>query len=70
MFIPKNIKLFEKTKALQFTVLEGGSPTKQLNVVKSWSIESFKEDTMIIKLVIEDPSLISMSKVCLFNLSF
>jgi len=26
MYIPKNLKIFEKSKALQFTVLEGGNP--------------------------------------------
>ncbi len=63
MYIPKNLKIFEKSKALQFTVLEGGNPQKQLNVVKSWTIESFKDDTLIIKMMIDDPSILSVTRV-------
>ena len=70
MFLPKNVKLFEKARALQFSVLEGGNPAIKLNVVKSWTIESFKEDTLIIKLVIDDPSIISVTKVILLCLIF
>jgi len=63
MFVPKNLKIFEKAKALQFTVLEGGSPNMQLNVIKSWKIESFKEDTLVIKMEIDDPSILSVTRV-------
>lgn len=66
MFVPKNVRIFEKAKALQFTVLEGGSPNMQLNVVKSWKIESFKEDTLVIKMQIDDPSILSVTKVRVF----
>ena len=66
MFVPKNVKIFEKAKALQFTVLEGGSPNMQLNVVKSWKIESFKEDTLVIKMDIDDPSILSVTRVRVF----
>jgi hypothetical protein len=66
MFVPKNVKIFEKAKALQFTVLEGGSPNMQLNVVKSWKIDIFKEDTLVIKMDIDDPSILSVTRVRVF----
>ena len=63
MFVPKNVKIFEKAKALQFTVLEGGSPNINMNVIKSWKIESFNEDTLVIKMEIDDPSILSVTGV-------
>jgi hypothetical protein len=63
MFVPKNVRIFEKAKALQFSVLEAGSVNRQLNVVKSWRVESFKEDSLVIKMEIDDPSILSVTKV-------
>jgi hypothetical protein len=56
MFIPKNLTVFEKSRALTMTVIEGSTGNVILNVIQKWQVMSYSENVMVIKLVIEDPS--------------
>jgi hypothetical protein len=38
MFIPKNLTVFEKSKALTMTVLEGSTESPIVNLIKGWHV--------------------------------
>jgi hypothetical protein len=63
MFIPKNLRVFEKSKALTMTVIEGSTGNPIVNLIKGWRVVSYQENLMVIKLIIEDPSSLSLSRV-------
>ncbi len=63
MYIPKNLTVFEKSKALSFTIIEGSTGNSIVNIIKGWQVMSYKENIMVIKLLIDDPSALSLSKV-------
>jgi hypothetical protein len=44
-------------------VLEGGGSGRTLDIVKRWNITSFKNDTLVLVLIFDDPSTLSMSRV-------
>ena len=67
MFIPKNLTVFEKSKALTMTVIEGSTGNPIVNLIKGWRVVSYQENLMVIKLIIEDPSSLSLSRVRLFK---
>jgi hypothetical protein len=67
MFIPKNLRVFEKSKALTMTVIEGSTGNPIVNLIKGWRVVSYQENLMVIKLIIEDPSSLSLSRVRLFK---
>ena len=62
MFIPKNFTVFEKSKALTMTVLEGSTGSPIVNLIKGWHVLSYQENLMVIKLLIDDPSSLSLSR--------
>ena len=70
MFIPKNLRVFEKSKALTMTVIEGSTGNPIVNLIKGWRVVSYQENLMVIKLIIEDPSSLSLSRVRLFKVIF
>jgi hypothetical protein len=63
MFIPKNLRVFEKSKALTMTVIEGSTGNPIVNLIKGWRVVSYQENLMVIKLIIEDPLSLSLSRV-------
>jgi len=67
MFIPKNLRVFEKSKALTMTVIEGSTGNPIVNLIKGWRVVSYQENLMVIKLIIEDPSSLSLSRVRLLK---
>jgi len=67
MLIPKNLTVFEKSKALLMSIVEGPSGKPILNIIKGWKVLSFEENLMKIKLFVEDPYSLSLSRVRLSN---
>ena len=67
MFIPKNLAVIEKSKALTMTVIEGSTENPIANLIKGWHVVSYLENLMVIKLLIDDPSSLSLSRVRLMT---
>lgn len=65
MYIPKNLNVFEKSKALTLTIIEGSTGNPIVNLIKGWKVVSYQENLMVIKLLIDDPSTLSLSRVSL-----
>ena len=63
MYIPKNVAIFEKSRALTLSIIEGSTGNPIANIIKSWKVISYSMNIMVIKLIIDDPSSLSISRV-------
>jgi hypothetical protein len=63
MYIPKSLLTIEKSKALTINVIEGPTGYPIANLIKGWKVLRYSENLMVIKLLIDDPGSLSLSRV-------